>query len=255
MKFINYSVSDHVAEITLAHPPVNALSIPMLDEILSALRAAKEDDHVRAVIIASDVPKRFCAGLDLDILLDKKGLAVHEFLDKLYIDLADLQHTLGKPSIAAVTGAARAGGMTLSISCNVIVAGASSTFGYPEIDVGIIPAIHFIHLPTIVGRHRAFELLFTGRSFTSSEACQLGLVSKVVDDDQVLKEARSLARTFAEKSNVVMRMGHNAFMRFNDKNYRRDIGNVVESFCTVTATEDAREGIRAFVEKRKPNWS
>ncbi|NYT61737.1 enoyl-CoA hydratase/isomerase family protein [Alcaligenaceae bacterium] len=255
MQFIKYSVIDHIAEIALAHPPVNALSIPMLNEILTVLRTAKDDDNVRAIIIRSDVPKRFCAGLDLSILQDTKGLAVHEFLDKLYIELADLQHNLGKPSIAAVSGAARAGGMTLSISCNVIIAGKSSTFGYPEIDVGIIPAIHFIHLPAIVGRHRAFEILFSGRSFTSDEAYQLGLVSKVVDDDQVLEEARSLARNLAAKSKVVMRMGHNTFMRFNDNNYRRDIGHVVESFCTVTATDDAQEGIRAFVEKRKPNWS
>ena len=255
MKYIKYEVSDHVAEITLNHPPVNALNIPMLEEILSALKTARDDDNVRAVILTSAVPRRFCAGLDLDILTSQKGLAVHEFLDRLYIELADIQHSLGKPSIAAVCGAARAGGMTLSISCNVIIAGTSTTFGYPEIDVGIIPAIHFIHLPAIVGRHRAFEILFSGRSFSAQEAAELGLVSRIVDDDKVLDEARAMARMFASKSRVVMRMGHNAFMRFNDKDYRRDIGHVVESFCTITATDDAQEGIRAFVEKRKPNWS
>src|SRR5690606_27889470 len=108
-----------------------------------------------------------------------------------------------KPSIAAVAGAARAGGMTLSISCNVIIAGKSATFGYPEIDVGIIPAIHFIHLPAIVGRHRAFELLFSGRAFSAIEAAELGLVSKIVEDDQVLQEARAMARMFAAKPRQV----------------------------------------------------
>ncbi|MGD9943928.1 MAG: enoyl-CoA hydratase/isomerase family protein [Burkholderiaceae bacterium] len=254
MKFIRYEVRDGIAEITLNHAPVNALSIPMLEEITAAFRAARDDEDVRAVILCSAFPKRFSAGLDLDILMKEKGLAVHEFLDKLYIELADLQHGLGKPSIAAVSGAARAGGMTLSISCNVIVAGRSASFGYPEIDVGIIPAIHFIHLPAIVGRHRAFEILFSGRSFGAEEAAQLGLVSRIVDDEQVLDSAREMARLFAAKSRVVMRMGHQAFMRLNDRGYRRDIGSVVESFCTIAATDDAQEGLRAFVEKRAPNW-
>lgn len=255
MKYIKYEIVDSVAEITLNHPPVNALSIPMLDEILTAFTNAKNDNDVRAVIISSSIPKRFCAGLDLDILTEKTGLAAREFLDRLYIKLADLQHSLGKPSIAAVSGAARAGGMTLSISCNVIIAGKSTTFGYPEIDVGIIPAIHLIHLPEIIGRHRAFEILFSGRSFSAEEAASLGLVSRVVDDDQVLAEARSMAKMFTSKPKTVMQLGHNAFMRVNDKGYRRDIGSVVESFCNVTGTQDAQEGIRAFVEKRKPNWS
>lgn len=255
MKYIKYEIIDSVAEITLNHPPVNALNIPMLDEILNAFTNAKNDNDVRAVIISSSIPKRFCAGLDLDILTEQTGLAAREFLDRLYIKLADIQHSLGKPSIAAVSGAARAGGMTLSISCNVIIAGKSTTFGYPEIDIGIIPAIHLIHLPEIIGRHRAFEILFSGRSFSAEEAASLGLVSRVVDDDQVLAEARSMAKMFASKPKTVMRLVHNAFMRVNDKGYRRDIGSVVESFCNVTATQDAQEGIRAFVEKRKPNWS
>jgi len=255
MQYIDYSVQDGVAEIILNRAPVNALSIPMLEEILAAFRSARDDDAVRAVIVASALPRRFCAGLDLDILLENRGEAARDFLNKLYVDLADMQHSLGKPSIAAVAGAARAGGMTLSISCNVIIAGRSATFGYPEIDVGIIPAIHFIHLPSIVGRHRAFELLFSGRAFDASEAAELGLVSKVVADDAVLAEARAMARMFAAKPRQVMRMGHNTFMRLNDRGYRRDIGNVVESFCSVVATPDAQEGLRAFVEKRTPQWS
>ena len=179
MKYINYTVTDQIAEISLNHAPVNALSIPMLVEIVSAFKVARDDDQVRAVILTSALPKRFCAGLDLDILLDQTGKSVREFLDKLYIELADVQHTLGKPSIAAIDGAARAGGMTLSISCNVIIASRAATFGYPEIDVGMIPAIHFIHLPLIVGRHRAFEILFSGRVFDAQEAVALGLVSQM----------------------------------------------------------------------------
>jgi enoyl-CoA hydratase/carnithine racemase len=254
MKYINYSVNDQVAEIKLNHAPVNALSIPMLVEIVSAFKAARDDSQVRAVILTSALPKRFCAGLDLDILLDETGKSVSEFLDQLYVELADVQHTLGKPSIAAIDGAARAGGMTLSISCNVIIASRSATFGYPEIDVGMIPAIHFIHLPSIIGRHRAFEILFSGRVFDAQEAADLGLVSQLVEPGTAVQAARAMAKMFAAKSPHVMQMGHKAFMRINDSQYRRDIGGIVDTFCAVAASADAKEGISAFIEKRPPKW-
>ncbi len=254
MSKVRYDVSDHVAEITMDSAPVNALSVAMIEEILSALKRASADDDVRAIVLCSALPRRFCAGLDLSVLQGESGLAVHKFLEKLYIELADVHYNLGKPCIAAVDGAARAGGMTLCIQSNVIIAGESSTFGYPEIDVGMIPAIHFVHLPRIVGRHRAYEILFSGRAFGAQEAATLGLVSRIVPDGQVLTAAREMARMFADKPPGVMKLGHAAFMRFNDNDYRRDIGSVVESFCTIAATEESREGIRAFVEKRTPAW-
>lgn len=254
MSRVRYEVAGHVAEITMDNPPVNALSVEMIDDVLSALRRASADDDVRAVVLASAVPRRFCAGLDLGIVTGESGLGLRRFLEKLYVELADVQHNLGKPSIAAIDGAVRAGGMTMAIQSNVIIASESSTFGYPEIDVGLIPAIHFVHLPKIIGRHRAFEILFSGRSFGSEEAAQLGLVSRVVPDGQSLEHARQLAREFASKPPAVMRLGHAAFMRFNDQDYRRDIGQVVDAFVTIAGTDDSREGIRAFVEKRAPAW-
>jgi enoyl-CoA hydratase len=132
----------------------------------------------------------------------------------------------------------------------VIVAGAGATFGYPEIDVGVIPAIHFAHLPRIVGRHQAFELLFSGRTFDAEEAYRLGLVSRVVPDAEAA--ALALAATFAAKSPTIMRLGRAAFMRQNDLDYRRSIANAVEDFCNVTMTDAAQDGLRAFAEKRAP---
>src|SRR5258705_3811634 len=251
---LRYDVSDRIAEISLARPPVNALSLSLLEQLIAAFRKAAADDNVRAVVLTSAVPRRFSAGLDLDLLLGKSGAEVRQFLDKLYVELADVQHNLGKPSIAAVGGAARGGGMTLAISCDVLVAGRSASFGYPEIDLGLVPAIHFVHLPRIVGRHRAFELLFSARTFGADEAFSLGLVSRIVPDDKVRDEARAMARVFATKSRTTMRLGRAAFMRVNDRDYRRGIGDAVENFCNVAATADAREGLRAFIEKRSPNW-
>ena len=249
---VRYDVANGIARIILDRPPVNALDLDMVRSVVAALETAAKDDAVRAVVLTSAVPNRFCAGLDLKVLLGKSDTKARGFLQELYIRLHDAQYDLGKPSIAAVAGAARGGGMTLAISCDVIVAGAGTTFGYPEIDVGVIPAIHFAHLPRIVGRHQAFELLFSGRSFDADEAHRLGLVSRVVPDGEVEAAALVLAGTFAAKSPTVMRLGRAAFMRQNDLDYRRSIGNAVEDFCNVTMTDAAQEGLRAFVETRGP---
>ncbi len=251
---VRYEVSDQIVEISLARPPVNALSLSLLEQLVAAFGRAAGDENVRAVVLASAVAGRFSAGLDLRMMLGKSPTQVRRLLDKLYVELADAQYNLGKPSIAAVGGAARGGGMTLAISCDVLVAGQSTTFGYPEIDLGLVPAIHFVHLPRIVGRHRAFELLFSGRSFGADEAANLGLVSRIVPDDKVRDEARAMARVFATKSRTTMRLGRAAFARVNDLDYRRGIGDAVEHFCNVAATDDAQEGLRSFMEKRAPKW-
>ena len=177
-----------------------------------------------------------------------------ELVDKLYRQMTDAQYALGKPSIAAVTGTARGGGMTMSISCDVIIASDSATFGYPEIDSGILPSIHFTHLPRIVGKHRAFELLFSGRTFGSQEAKELGLVSQVVPDDEVMLAARKLAKVFSEKPRHTMKVGRQSFMAATENGYRAAVSAAVDNFCRISTDPEAQEGFAAFAEKRKPYW-
>jgi enoyl-CoA hydratase len=225
----------------------------MIDDLIAALGRAAVAADVRVVLITSAVPRRFCAGLDLAAVLNDVS-ALRGLVDKLYVRLADAQQALGKPSIAVVNGAARGGGMTLAISCDVVIAGAGATFGYPEIDVGLLPAIHFVQLPRVVGRHRAFDLLFTGRSFGAQEAVALGIISRVVDDEVLDREARALARTFAAKPPQVMAIGRAAFRRTNDNDFRNKLVDAVGDICDAAASDEGREGLQAFVEKRKPRW-
>jgi enoyl-CoA hydratase/carnithine racemase len=249
---VRYGVSKSVAHIVLDRPPVNALSLDMIHAVIAALRRAAADDEAHAVVLSSAVARHFCAGLDLAVLLGKSREQVREFVHALYVELHEAQFNLGKPSIAAVGGSARGGGMTMAISCDVILAGQQATFGYPEINIGVLPAIHFAHLPRIAGRHRAFEILFSGRTFDAQEAFELGLVSKVVVDAELEASATALAADFAAKSPAVMRRARAAFMRQNDDRAR--IAAAVEDFCDVVTTDAAQEGIRAFLEKRAPNW-
>jgi enoyl-CoA hydratase/carnithine racemase len=249
MTFIDYQVIDNIAEISLRREPVNALTDSMLDELLAALAQAQTHAHVRAVILRSDLPRCFCAGIDLRIAERAGQDEIHALIDKLYIRLCDAQSDLGKPSIAAVSGVARGGGMTLAISCDLIVAARCASFGYSEIDVGLIPAIHYAHLPRVVGRHRAFDLLFTGRSFDAQEAAALGLVNRVVDDDDLLPRARELARLLAAKPAAALKMGRAAFRAENDTDYRRSVAAAVDNFCAVASTQEAREAVQAFLTK------
>jgi len=245
-----FEVSNGIARIILNRPVVNALNLGMIKSVVAAFETAGKDESIRAVVLTSAISRVFSAGLDLHILLGKSKEKVRGLLQELYVHLYDIQYNLGKPSIAAVRGAARGGGMTMAISCDVIVAGQSATFGYPEIDAGVIPAIHFTHLPRIVGRHRAFELLFSGRSFGAKEAYRLGLVSRVVPDEELVSHTQAMAETFAAKSAVVMRLGRAAFMRQNDLDYRRSIANAVEDFCNVAMTDAAQDKLKAFVDRR-----
>jgi enoyl-CoA hydratase len=251
---IDYAVREHVAEITLRRAPVNALNHALVDEINAAYRQAKADAGVRAVILTSAFTNAFSAGMDLAMIRGGTGMDLRRFLEKLYFEMHDLQYRLGKPTIAALTGPARAAGVTLAVSCDVIVASETASLAYPEIDVGVIPAMHFVHLPRQIGRHKAFELLFSGRAITAQEAERRGLVNTVVPAAQVMDEARKLAGEFASKSPLVMKLARDSFMRQNDFEYRRAIENVVETICNIIATDDAQEGLNAFAEKRKPRW-
>jgi enoyl-CoA hydratase len=253
-ELVHYTVSDAIAQITLDRAPVNALSMPLIDALLGALEKARDDASVRAVIICS-AHKVFCAGLDLDIVRGKRGSETKLFLECLYFALNDVQYRMGKPTIAAVDGPARAGGMTIAISCDMIIAGEAATFGYPEIDVGLIPALHFVQLPRLVGKHQAFGPLFLGDSFDAATAFRMGLISEVVPKGTALDRARTIARRFAEKSPIVMKIGRDAFMRAVDADYRRAIENAAESFALVATTQDCQEGLDAFVEKRSPKYT
>lgn len=254
MKYINLKVENSIANIRLKRSPINAFSIDFLNEILITLKEVNKNKDVLAIMLTSSIPNIFCAGLDLDILLDKPILEVRKFLELLYIELWDTQYNMNKPTMAVIDGAARGGGMTLAISCDVIIASDKASFGYPEIDLGLLPAIHFNHLPKIVGRYRAFDLLFSGRKFDSDEALSMGLINKIVPRENLLNEATKLATIFTNKSPTTIKLGRAAFMRTNDLDYRRGVANAVEDFCNAAVTPDAQEGLKAFLEKRKPSW-
>jgi enoyl-CoA hydratase/carnithine racemase len=172
-KNLEYVVRERIAEITLTRAPANAIDHGPIEDLNNAYCQAKADKGVRAVILTSAFTRAFSIG-DLAMICGKRGLDLRRYLQKLYFEMHDLQYRMGKPTIAALTGPARAAGVTLAVSCDCIVAADTASLAYPEILVGVIPAMHFVHLPRQIGRHKAFGLLFSGKPISTEVAAGHG---------------------------------------------------------------------------------
>jgi enoyl-CoA hydratase len=162
MQNVDYRVEDRIAHVAMNRPPVNALSVELVADILESYWLAKQDPRVRCVMLESGLERTFCAGMDLEMMRGGDRQRIRDYLDKFYMDIHLAQYRMGKPTIAVVNGVARAAGVTVAVSCDIIIASERASFGYPEIDVGVIPAMHYVHLPGQIGRHKAFELCFNG---------------------------------------------------------------------------------------------
>ena len=252
---VDYEVKNRVAVIALNRAPVNAIDHPMIDAIHAALRTADADAGVRAVILTSALAGMFCGGMDLRMVAQGDAQDLRAFVHKFYIGTMDIQYVMTKPTIVAINGPARGAGMTLGITSDMILAADDIDLGYPEIDVGVIPAIHYVHLPRQISRHKAFELLFGGKPISAHEAAALGIINHAVPRDELMPRAFALAQEFAAKSPTIMALGRQSFMRANDLDYRRNVENQIETLCNIFSTHDGREGLHAFLEKRKPNWA
>ena len=254
-QFVDYRVIEGVAEITMNRAPVNAIDHQLTREVIDAYHRARKDDTARAVILTSALPTVFSAGVDLKLALEFDGQALRSFIEVFYYEMHEALYRLGKPAIAAVNGHARAAGVTWAVSCDIIIAAEEAQMGYPEIDVGLLPAMHLVHLPKQAGRHRAAELLFTGDIVSAAEMHALGVVNHVVPREQVMPTARALARRLAKKSPIAMKLLRDAFVRANDLDYRRSMESVVETMCGLKDSADSREALLAFVEKREPCYT
>jgi enoyl-CoA hydratase len=250
-----YEVKGRVAMIAMNRAPVNAIDHAMIDAIHGAMRRADADKAVRAVVLTSALDGMFCGGMDLKMVAAGDAADLRAFVHKFYMETMNLVYAMTKPLVAALNGPARGAGMTLAINCDVVIAADDIDLGYPEIDVGVIPAIHYVHLPRQISRNQAFELLFGGKPVPVARAVELGLVNHAVPRAELMRAARDLAALFAAKSPAIMALGRQSFMRANDLDYRRNVENQIETLCNVFDTADGREGLQAFVEKRAPRWS
>jgi cyclohexa-1,5-dienecarbonyl-CoA hydratase len=250
-KNILYESVDGVAKITINRPPLNVLNIETLAEIVAALENIQKDDTVSMVVITGAGERAFSAGVDVKDHFADKIAGTLELFHKVFHLLIDVQ----KPTIAVVNGFAFGGGCELAMACDIVIASEKAQFGQQEISVGAIPTVATALLPRIVGRKKAFELMFTGNTINAEEAQKIGLVNMVVPADKLEEKTNELIAKLKEKSPIVLKLLRKSVYEGFDMEFRKALENVTNIYLNqLIKTEDAEEGLKAFLEKRKPQW-
>ncbi|MBI4279765.1 MAG: enoyl-CoA hydratase/isomerase family protein [Armatimonadetes bacterium] len=252
-QYILTGAEDGVGVVQLHRPDVlNALSRALMDELVEAMEAFDRDEGVRCILLTGN-QRAFAAGAD-----------VREFADATVVDMYlayrfqqwERIRKITTPLVAAVSGYALGGGCELAMLCDIIIASETARFGQPEINLGIMPGAGGTQrLTRAVGKCVAMEMVLTGRLITAREAAAAGLVNRVVPVELYLDEAKSVAREIASKAPVAVRLAKEAVLRAFDTTLEGGLDYERKCFYLLFATEDRREGVRAFLDKRSPKFT
>ena len=250
---ISVEKKDYIGRITLNRPEAkNTFTVPLARELNAALEALDDDADVRVVVIQA-AGEHFSTGIDLAEFKNKSHRKYREL-----IKLMDQHnHTIArmkKPVIASVKGYAVANGAGLTFACDLVVAAESAKFGTTAINVGLICLGPAVPLARSVGRRKTLEMVLTGDIISAPEAERLGLVNQVVPDDQLEQATLELASKLAAKSPLALQIGKAGIYGIADLPYHQALDYAGELFASLCSTEDAQEGVQAFVERREPVW-
>jgi enoyl-CoA hydratase len=252
---VHYSVEDRVAVLTIDHPPVNAFNAQTMQDLDAALDMALEAEQVKVMMITGAGQMAFIAGADINEINQIKGPGHAEELLRAGHAVFNKIETSRKPVIAAINGVCLGGGLEMAMACHLRVAGDRVRLGQPEINLGLIPGWGGTQrLSRIVGPSKAAEMILTGDPITAQEAYRLGLVNKVVPMGDVLKEAKGLARKIAGKSAVTVAAAMAAIERGRHVSLNEALEVEIEQWRGLVESEDMREGVQAFLQKRQPQF-
>lgn len=250
-KFIIYEKKDKTAKIVLNQPPSNWLTIEMMREINDALIDAKNDQNVQMLIFDHEGEKAFCDGVSVADHTEEKMNEMIEVFHRMFRILSEMDIT----TVAIVNGRALGGGCELMAFCDVVVASERSRIGQPEIAVGVFPPVAAAYFPKIIGLKNTYELLLTGKILSANEAHSLGLVTKVLPTENFREEVEKYLSEYLDKSKVVAMWTKRAIRAGLNLDFLEAL-KVSELYYIngLMNTYDAKEGINAFLEKRKPQW-
>jgi methylglutaconyl-CoA hydratase len=255
-KTLLYSESNGVATITLNRPDKrNAISYELIDDVTAALKQAAQSDA--KVVILTGAGSAFSAGMDLENLKGLLGRTPEQNLEdsRTMAGLFRSLYDFPKPTIAAVNGAAIAGGTGLATLCDFTLAVPEARFGYTEVRIGFVPGIVSSYLIANVGEKRARDLLLTGRLFSAEEAYRFGLVTEIVSPDQLMPRALQLAAQLMENSPASLETTKRLLSSYTKEQLDRQLVSAIRENAAVRQTPDFKEGITSFLEKRKPKWT
>jgi enoyl-CoA hydratase len=250
-----FDVRDGVATVTLNRPEQrNALSNQMLTELVDAMERVRTDDEIRAVVLTGAGEKVFCAGADLGGFAADVPLVEKHFSSDLFLSFFRLMPRLGKPSLCAANGHVLAGGMGLALSCDLVIAREGITFGTPEINIGAFPYMIMSIIYRNVPRKKVNEMMLLGERLSAEQAVEFGLANKVVPEADFHAAVDEWANKLASKSPVLMRLGHDAMYRHDGMSLDDALEFLRSQLSLTFSTEDIQEGVKAFFEKRDPEW-
>jgi 3-hydroxypropionyl-coenzyme A dehydratase len=253
---VRYDVADGVATIALDQPDTrNALSDELLDDLIAALEAARDDAAVRCVVLTSTHEKVFSSGGDLAGFAAEAPLVHKHFGTDRFPRLFRLIGELGKPSLCAANGHVLAGALGVALACDLIVARGGTRFGVPELNVGVFPFMIAALIYRNVPRKKATELMLLGEQIDAAEAQRIGIVNRVAGADEFDAVVREWAQRLAARSPLLMRLGKDALFRSQDMAFADALEFLHGQLTLAFSTEDIQEGVRAFFEKRDPVWT
>lgn len=245
---------EYVGIITLNRPEnYNTFNIPMATDLNNALVELENNADIRVVIIKG-AGKNFCAGIDVNDLEGKNNLEYFnwvELMEKMNITIANM----GKPVIASVQKIAVANGIGVVAAADLAIASEDARFGATAVNVGLFCMGPAVPLSRCLGRKKALELLITGDLIDANEAERIGLINKVVPNDKLEEETMNLAIKISKKSPLAVQLGKKSFYKMADLEYSKALELTNNHFATLCTTEDAHEGVDAFLNKREPNWN
>jgi enoyl-CoA hydratase len=243
---------DGYALVQFNRPDVlNALNMKLMEELVDAFEALDRENDVRCIILTGN-EKAFAAGADIKEMADASAV---EMLIRDQFARWDRIRKIKKPIIAAVSGFALGGGCEVAMSCDIIIASETAKFGQPEINIGVMPGAGGTQrLTRAVGKYKAMEMVLTGKMISGEEAMRWGLVNKVVPVEYYLEEAKTLAREIASKPPVAVRLAKEAVLKSFDTTIEGGLEFERKNFYLLFSSEDQKEGMKAFTEKRKPEW-
>jgi enoyl-CoA hydratase len=241
-----------VCQIQLNRPQVlNALNNELMGELLSVLQAVDRDKDFGCSIITGN-EKEFAAGADIKEMAEASAI---EMLIRDQFEKWDRIGKIKKPLIAAVSGFALGGGCELALMCDIIIASESAQFGQPEINLAIIPGAGGTQrLTRIIGKNKTMEMILTGRRFSAKEMFEAGLVNKIVPNEEYLNEAIKLAKDIASKPNIAVQLAKETILKAYETSFENGLQFERKNFYLLFASDDKLEGMKAFIEKRKPKW-
>jgi enoyl-CoA hydratase/carnithine racemase len=248
---LHYRVEKNIAYFTINREPQrNAISLDAVASFLKYLDEASADPNVRVILITGSGEKAFCSGADLASAVDGR-------IEKGFKNYAGLLKKLAgypKPVVARVNGACMAGGMGLMLACDIVIAKDEATFGTPEVNVGLWPMMIGALIYRNVLRKKAMEMVLLGERLSAAQAVELGLITRSVPSEKLDDEVEQVLQSLAAKSPIGMKIGKEAFYAMADMPFEEAVDFLAGQIAEVAATEDAAEGITAFIEKRKPEF-